>query len=410
MLAEASELEHNLLCSYLYAGFSLKQGLDEDLLPHELEAVRRWHAAIMDVCMEEMTHLAQVANLMVALGSRPHFDRPNLPIAPGYHPAGVQVALTPFDLETLDHFIFLERPETSTLEDAASFRPRETYRRQPEIGVLMPSAPDYATIGEFYGLLIAGLRGLASEIGEDKLFVGSNEHQLQPDEIGTRNLFVVRDVSTAAEAVHLIVVQGEGASDEAETSHFEKFSLIKEEYVRLAAERAAFRPSRKVARNPVMRHAMAEDRVHVTHPESAALLDAINAVYSLMLRCLTAVYDTSAAKKALRKSLLGCAFGLMKILAQLSSVLSRLPAASDGDENAGVTFAMLRSTEGLVPGVDIRIVLADRFDRIRERIPALRLATDMARSVTSQLTQLSTSLTGSAAPDGPAFFDAAARD
>lgn len=112
LLTEAAELEHNLLCSYLYAAFSLKQGLDEDLMPHELVAVRRWHAIVMDVCMEEMTHLAQVANLTVALGSRPHFDRPNLPVDPGYHPARVQVALTPFDLETLEHFVFLERPET----------------------------------------------------------------------------------------------------------------------------------------------------------------------------------------------------------------------------------------------------------------------------------------------------------
>ena len=179
MLAEAAELEHNLLCSYLYAAFSLKTGLDEDLQPHELEAVRRWHAAVMDVCMEEMTHLAQVSNLMVALGSRPHFNRPNLPVDPGYHPARVQVALTPFDLETLDHFIFLERPETSRLEDAPSFRPAGTYQRKPEVGVLMPSAPDYATIGEFYELLSTGLRELAIEMGEDKLFVGPVEHQLQ---------------------------------------------------------------------------------------------------------------------------------------------------------------------------------------------------------------------------------------
>jgi hypothetical protein len=394
MLAEAAELEHNLLCSYLYAAFSLKRGLDEDLLPNELEAVERWHATIMEVCMEEMTHLAQVANLMVALGSRPHFDRPNLPVDPGYHPARVQVALTPFDLETLEHFIFLERPETSKLEDARWFRPAESYRRQPEVGALMPSAPDYATIGEFYELLVAGLRALATGMGEDKLFVGPVEHQLRPEEIGTRDLFVVRDVATAAQALHLIVVQGEGASGESEASHFDKFSRIKDEYVRLAAERPAFRPSRKVARNPVMRRPVAEDRVHVTHPQAAALLDATNAVYSLMLRCLTAVYDTASTDTALRKALLGCAMGLMKMLAQMSGVLTRLPAAGEGDDNAGVTFAMLRSTEGLVAGVDIRLILTQRFDRIREQIPALPFPADVAASLMSQLAELGQSLAG----------------
>ena len=186
LLAEAAELEHNLLCSYLYAAFSLKQGLDEDLEPHELEAVGRWRGGIMKVCLEEMTHLAQVANLMVAVGSRPHFDRPNLPVAPGYHPARIQVALTPFDLETLDHFIFLERPEASTLEDAASFRADDNYVRQPETGILMPSAPDYATIGEFYALLGDGLTALAAEMGEAALFIGPAGCQLQPAEIRSK--------------------------------------------------------------------------------------------------------------------------------------------------------------------------------------------------------------------------------
>jgi hypothetical protein len=342
--------------------------------------------------MEEMTHLAQVANLMVALGSRPHFDRPNLPVDPGYHPARVQVALTPFDLETLEHFIFLERPEASTLEDATSFRPAEAYRRQPEVGVLMPSAPDYATIGEFYELLVGGLRALAAGMGEEKLFVGPVDHQLHPNEIASRDLFVVRDMATAAQALHLIVVQGEGAAGESDASHFDRFSGIKEEYVRLIAERPAFRPSRKVARNPVMRRPISHDRVHVTHPGSAALLDATNAVYSLMLRCLTAVYDTSRNDEALRKALLGCALGLMKALAQMSSVLTRMPATSHGHENAGVTFAMLRSTEGLIPGVDIRVVLADRFDRIREQILRIGLSPDVAESLTGELRRLRASL------------------
>ena len=171
MLAEAAELEHNLLCSYLYAAFSLKQDESEDVSLHELAAIRRWHGAIMGVCMEEMVHLAQVANLMVAVGSRPHFDRPNLPVAPGYHPARIQVALMPFDLDSLEHFIFLERPETAPVEDAPGFRAPDASPRRPETGVLMPSAPDYATIGEFYELLVQGFDELAGRLGEVGLFM-----------------------------------------------------------------------------------------------------------------------------------------------------------------------------------------------------------------------------------------------
>ena len=45
-LYEAAELEHNLMCTYLYAAFSLKEGTDEDLSEVELAAVRRWRAEI----------------------------------------------------------------------------------------------------------------------------------------------------------------------------------------------------------------------------------------------------------------------------------------------------------------------------------------------------------------------------
>ena len=80
-LSEASEIEHNLLCSYLYAVFSLKTEHD-DLEARELEAVSRWRKAILSVAFEEMGHLLQVNNLLVAIGGAAHFDRPNLPVPP----------------------------------------------------------------------------------------------------------------------------------------------------------------------------------------------------------------------------------------------------------------------------------------------------------------------------------------
>ena len=393
MLAEASELEHNLLCSYLYAALSLKRELHEDLLPHELDAVQRWRADIMHVCMEEMMHLAQVANLMVSVGSRPHFDRPNLPVAPGYHPARIQVALAPFDVDTLDHFIFLERPQTSTLEDAVPYLPTEEYERQPEAGVLMPSAPDYATIGEFYELLTAGLGRLSDEMGEDRLFIGPAEHQLRPDDIGMPELLVVGDLDTATRALHLIVVQGEGAPEASESSHFETFSKIRREIAALTAARPEFQPARNVARDPVMRRPVSTGRVHVTDASAAPILDAANAVYSLMLRCLTAVYDTSATTHGERRSaLLKCALGLMKMLAELSSVLTLLPANDLDGVNAGITFAMLRSTEGLAPGADVVLVLTQRFARIEQQIPQLELPIETTESLLGQLRLLVESL------------------
>ena len=41
-LYEAAELEHNLMCTYLYAAFSLKDGEADGLSAEEAAAVKRW--------------------------------------------------------------------------------------------------------------------------------------------------------------------------------------------------------------------------------------------------------------------------------------------------------------------------------------------------------------------------------
>src|SRR5271156_5713881 len=67
-LAEAAELEHNLMCLYLYAMFSLKRTENEGLSRPELEAVQRWRRQILSISLEEMNHLTLVSNLMSAIG------------------------------------------------------------------------------------------------------------------------------------------------------------------------------------------------------------------------------------------------------------------------------------------------------------------------------------------------------
>ena len=79
MLCEAAELEHGIMCQYLFAAFSLKQREDEGLTNGELAAVSALAHAISHVATEEMLHLALVHNLLSAIGAAPHFARPNLP-------------------------------------------------------------------------------------------------------------------------------------------------------------------------------------------------------------------------------------------------------------------------------------------------------------------------------------------
>src|SRR5215216_3087434 len=84
MLCEAAELEHGIMCQYLFAAFSLKESTDEGLTGAELEAVTRWRRVVSHVATEEMLHLALVHNLLSAVGAAPHFARPNFP-APAHH-------------------------------------------------------------------------------------------------------------------------------------------------------------------------------------------------------------------------------------------------------------------------------------------------------------------------------------
>src|SRR6266478_4208923 len=118
MLCEAAELEHGIMCQYLYAAFSLRQSEAEGLTPSEAEAVNRWRQQISHVATQEMLHMSLVQNLLSAIGAAPHLSRPNYPQPASHYPAGVQLALLPFGEEALRHFMFLERPEGMDLEDA----------------------------------------------------------------------------------------------------------------------------------------------------------------------------------------------------------------------------------------------------------------------------------------------------
>src|SRR5215472_13679232 len=77
MLREAAELEHGLMCEYLFAAFSLKTHVDSGLNANQLEAVNRWRSVIMEVAVQEMLHLALACNMLSSLGASPHLTRPN---------------------------------------------------------------------------------------------------------------------------------------------------------------------------------------------------------------------------------------------------------------------------------------------------------------------------------------------
>src|SRR3954453_15256073 len=85
MLVEGAELEHALLCQYLYAAFSLKRRPEEGVSWHQLELMRRWEASIMLIARQGVEHLGLVCKLLRELGEAPWLTRPELPLKPSYY-------------------------------------------------------------------------------------------------------------------------------------------------------------------------------------------------------------------------------------------------------------------------------------------------------------------------------------
>ena len=362
-LYEAAELEHDLMCTYLYAAFSLRDSEAEGLRAQEVEAVRRWRSELLRVSVEEMGHLTAVWNITSALGGTPRFGRANFPLDPGNLPASVTVRLAPFNAATLQHFIFLERPKGSMEPDGAGFAHPRTYGRGNMQARITPMGVDYATVGDFYATVSEGLRALVARETEDQAFDGDPALQLSQNEVALPAAQRVVCLKTAIAAFDAIVVQGEGAPRDASNSHYQRFSSIRQEYQQLLRANPQFVPAFPAAVNPVLREPpRPEGRVWIENPAAIAVVDLANAAYGLMVRLLAYAYAIRGpqAEKSLAVDL---AVGLMRAITPLAERAARLPAGpSNPGCNAGMSFIALRDAAPLPPGRAARRVFLERLE------------------------------------------------
>jgi CDGSH-type Zn-finger protein/uncharacterized Fe-S cluster protein YjdI len=376
-LYEAAELEHNLMCTYLYAAFSLKEGIAEGLTAEEAAAVSRWRQVLLSVAIEEMGHLAAVWNITSALGGSPRVGRGNFPLDPGYLPACVVVKLAPFNAETLQHFVFLERPHGSAERDGAGFTYERSYVRGLGGARLTPLGVDYDTVGTFYGAVGRGLRALVERYGEADTFGGDPGLQLSPEEVTLAGAKRVICLKTALAAFDAIVTQGEGAPRDSVGSHYQKFLGIRSELAALTARNPSFTPAFPAATNPVLRRPpRPEGRVWLENPDAVAAVDIGNASYGLMLRLLAYAYAVRgpSAEKSLVVDL---AIGLMQAIAPLAERAARLPAGPSNPQcNAGLSFVALRDAGALPPGPAARRLFIERFAQLAEGAAELRASGD----------------------------------
>jgi Ferritin-like len=375
LLGQACELEHGLMCEYLYAQFSLKRGPDESLTDGQLARVQGWEAALITVIKQEMLHLALATNILTAIGAAPHFERPNFPILSRWYPPGVQITLVPFGERALRHFIYLERPEGMALDDAAGFAASQ--HAQPltaaDTGLVAVPQP-WQTVGHLYRGIEAGLASLCARYGEDAVFIGPARAQAVTDIFEWPELIAVTDLASARQAIETIVEQGEGARGDWLKSHFGTFVGILEDLLAEQAADPAFTPARPVEPAFVRLPPDVEAGTVIEHPATAQVADLGNGLYEVTLQVLSRYYIHHGETAAEVNTLARTAKHLMNhVMRDLGPVLTALPVGpSHPGRTAGPTFDIARPASFLLPHQDAAWkIINERLDALQQACASL---------------------------------------
>jgi hypothetical protein len=368
LLGEASELEHGLLCEYLYAQFSLKRSVEEGISPEELGRIQGWEKTIIDIAKQEMLHLALATNILTAVGAAPHFERPNFPILSRWYPPDVQIALVPFGERALRHFMYLERPEGMTLEDAEGFShagPFEPLRvDDPQ---LTPGPEDWQTVGHLYRGIEAGLRHLVDRYGEQAVFIGPPRAQATTDIFEWKELTAVTDLKSASSAIEVIVEQGEGARGDWVNSHFGRFVGILEDFLAVKKANPHFDPARPVIPSYVHEPPDVDDPVLIEDPATRQVADLFSAVYEVILQLQSRYFVHHGETQQELDTLAKTVKHLMNwVMRNMGPVLTTLPVGEKfPDRTAGPAFEIFLPAFYVLPHRRAAwIVLRERLETL----------------------------------------------
>jgi hypothetical protein len=370
LLGEACELEHGLLCEYLYAQFSLKRSVEEGVTLEQLARIQAWELTIIDVVKQEMLHLALATNILTAIGAAPHFERPNFPILSRWYPPDVQIALVPFGERALRHFMFLERPEGMPLRDAEGFgavgRIEPLTVDDPQITA---GAEEWHTVGHLYRGIEAGLAHLVDRYGESEVFIGPPKAQATTQVFEWPDLTAVTNLASASSAIEIIVEQGEGARGDWVNSHFGKFVGILEDYLAVRAADPTFEPARPVIA-AFLREPPDVDRVTLIHdPLTKRVADLFNAVYEVTLQVQSRYFVHHGETPEELETLAKTAKHLMNwVMRNLGPMMTSLPVGPEHPgRTAGPAFEIVRPAFFVLPHRDAAWkILRQRLETLAE--------------------------------------------
>lgn len=303
-LALAIQVELSTVPPYLYAMYSIAdQQSDAALL-------------IRSVVAEEMLHAALAANLLLAVGGEPDFTSPT--VVPSYpselphHRPPLRMSLQPCTEQQIkDLFLVIEQPETHHV---------------------IPEDDIYESLGQFYHAIERGLALVATHtdlFADPQVERQMAEHSFYApvmfDSDDSGGLGVIDTVEAANEAIHVIIHQGEGVSDEkwADPGHQELTHYYK--FLRLAEGKTPIGAVLPVPQDP--RAADYPDDVR-------AVADLFNAAYRYIYFVMDEIFDNCPD----REGLVGRLYRLMSDV--LSPLAHHLVATPVGAGVAAPTFEL----------------------------------------------------------------------
>ncbi len=338
LLAHASELEHGLACAYLFAAYSLKNDASEGGL-NEVQAqmVRGWRRRLAQASVVRMSHLAQISNLLSAIGGAPHITRPTFSMPTSAASSEVGLTLEPFSQLTIDRLAAYERsdtafvaPEQRSTVDAGQTRSGDA-QASGNGGRLELFPIDYTTVKDIYDKIATGFRSIPVE----ELFIGPPEAQANPRLLNLGDqLIVVIDQASASAAIDRIVGRSEGAAPSDADAGSGVCDTIRTEYAAAVADAQQtglpFEPVRSVGINPRTR--LSEETAGSTRlvdPLTVAAAGLFNDAYDTLLLMLQRFFaHTEEADADLERLARSCLRLMNSVIRPLGEALMRMPADS----------------------------------------------------------------------------------
>jgi CDGSH-type Zn-finger protein len=304
-----------------------------------------------------MLHLAQVSNLLTAVGGTAHFARSNFPLPASTFPFGIEITLEPLSRALIERFVCYEFPEDGKLSPERLVQYDELRRRTVTESdriemirvrnAIEPFDIDFKTVGEFYHKIESGF----NQIPEDRLFIGDPSVQANPSYLDLpKELIKVVDAASARRAIEMIVEQGESPTIDHPEAHFNVFDSIRTEYEELTAaavrEGRSFEPFRPMLVNPSTRGIGSLGGTNrITGGVAQELAELFNSCYDLMLMMLVRFFAHGGESEDEMRLLARATLRIMaSVLRPLGEALAKTPAGPEyPGMTAGPTFGFTRS-------------------------------------------------------------------